>query len=110
MKKKIKKSHKQGNSDAIPPPSSPGFTRLAMERTLRDVHRLMEAQKFNSIEEANAFLANLSGPVLEQALTEALPQSPQQEAQDIAARAMEAATKRDAIALARQALDKDPDC
>jgi tetratricopeptide (TPR) repeat protein len=77
---------------------------------LRDIHRLLEQRQFETIDEANTFLSGLIGSGMEDSLAEAGPPSAQEEAQDLAYGAMEASTKARAIALARQALAKDPDC
>jgi len=89
---------------------SPLPSRLVTEKVMRDVHRVMQGQEFQSIEEANAFLARLAGPGLKEALEKAATLSPQQEAQELAYRAMEAPTRKRALPLAQQALAKDPDC
>jgi len=89
---------------------SPLSSRLVTEKVMRDVHRVMQGQEFQSIEEANAFLARLAGPGLKEALKKAPTLSPQQEAQELAYRAMEAPTRTRALPLAQQALAKDPDC
>jgi tetratricopeptide (TPR) repeat protein len=91
-------------------PVAPISSRLAMEKTMRDIHKLLEEWEFQNVEEANAFLATLTGPGLEQALHHTAPSSPQEEAQELAWDAMEAATARQARKLAKQALAKDPDC
>jgi len=91
-------------------PDGPLPSRLMMEKTMRDIHKLLEERKFQNVEEANAFLATLTGPGLEQALHHTAPPSPQEEAQELAWNAMEAATARQARKLAKQALAKDPDC
>lgn len=89
---------------------SPLSSRLATEKVMLDVHRVMQGQEFQSIEKANAFLATLAGPGLKEALKKAPTLSPQQEAQELAYRAMEATTRTRALTLAQQALAKDPDC
>ena len=75
-----------------------------------DVHRAIQGQEFQTIEGANAFLATLAGPGLQEALRKAPTLSPQQEAQELAYRAMAAPTRTRALTLARQSLAKDPDC
>jgi hypothetical protein len=56
-------------------------SRLASEKVMRDVHRVMPGREFQSIEEANAVLARLAGPGLKEALKMVATLSPQQEAQ-----------------------------
>lgn len=85
-------------------------SRMMMEQTLRDIHRALQGQNFHSIEQANTFLAKLAGPGLGKALQDAPQLSAQDEAQELAYSAMEASTRGEAIALARQAIAKDPDC
>jgi len=89
---------------------SPLSSRLVTEKIMSDVHRVMQVQEFQSIEEANTFLARLAGPSLKEALKKAPTLSPQQEAQELAYRAMEAPTRTRALPLAQKALAKDPDC
>jgi tetratricopeptide (TPR) repeat protein len=89
---------------------SPLSSRLVTEKIMSDVHRVMQVQEFQSIEEANTFLARLAGPGLKEALKKAPTLSPQQEAQELAYRAMEAPTRTRALPLAQKALAKDPDC
>jgi hypothetical protein len=67
-------------------------SRLASEKVMRDVHRVMPGREFQSIEEANAVLARLAGPGLKEALKMVPTLSPQQEAQELAYRAMAAPT------------------
>src|SRR5438876_1676107 len=57
-----------------------------------------------------AFLARLAGPGLKEALKKVPSLSPQQEAQELAYRAMEAPTHKRALTLAQQARARDPDC
>jgi tetratricopeptide (TPR) repeat protein len=89
---------------------SPLSSRLATEKLMLDVHRVMQGREFQTIEEANAFLATLAGPGLKEALKKAPAFSSQEEAQELAYRAMEATTRTQALTLAQQALARDPDC
>jgi hypothetical protein len=89
---------------------SPISSPPSMEKTMRDIHRLLEEREFESVEEANAFLSTLTGAGLEQALDRTAQLSPQEEAQQLAWDAMEAVTEWQARKLAKQALAKDPDC
>jgi tetratricopeptide (TPR) repeat protein len=84
--------------------------RLLSGQMMADIHRVMEGHEFASVEEANAFLAKLTGNGLRQALRDLPPASPREQAQQIAFDAMEARTERQARKLARQALALDPDC
>lgn len=83
---------------------------LLSEQMVADIHRVMEGREFGSVEEANEFLATLTGDGLRQALRHFPPPSPREQAQQVAFDAMEARTKRQARKLARQALALDPDC
>lgn len=104
MAKKIKRKRSQGKSPALPPLPS----RQSMERTMADLHRVLEGQQFQGLDEANKFLQNL--------LSEGgrIPQSsgraPLEKAQDLAWEAWDAATPQHAAKLARQALAISPDC
>ncbi len=102
-----KQSKRSAVRRAIRPPLP---SRTMMEKTMRDIHRVMEGREFESIEEANAFLATLVGPGLARALEGVPAPSPQEEAQELAYRAMEATSRKRALALAQQALAKDSDC
>ncbi len=77
-----------------------------MERQLAAVERLLQEQDFETAEEANAFLQQLTaqgGPII------AAPTTPLEEAQELVYQAIEAKGKR-REALARQALAISPDC
>ncbi len=89
-----------------PPPPS----RLVGEQVLRDIHRVLQGRKFETLDDANEALQKLTGKGLKKASKKAPPLSPQQEAQDLAYRAMEAPNPGQAMALARQAIAKDADC
>lgn len=80
------------------------------EQIMTDLHRVLETREFESLEDANAFLATLSGNGLTRALRDLPPSTPRKEAQELAFDAMEARTNRQARKLSRQALALDPDC
>jgi tetratricopeptide (TPR) repeat protein len=84
-------------------------SRSAMERMLRDMHKVIEQREFGSVEEVNRFLQGLSGDQIHKLASEQ-PQSPQEQAQELAYDAMEAETLEDAQRLAREALQLDPNC
>ncbi len=84
--------------------------RLLSEQMMADIQRLMEGREFASVEDANAFLATLTGNGLRQALGNLPPPTPREEAQQLAFEAMVARTGKQARKLARQALALDPDC
>jgi tetratricopeptide (TPR) repeat protein len=84
----------------------PAFDRRMLERQMAEISRLLQNQDFETEEEVNAFLQQITaqgGPVIPQ------PTTPLEEAQELAYQAMEAAGKRRET-LARQALAISPDC
>lgn len=97
----------RGNSGTGP---SPLPSTLLSERSLQDIHRLLEGKKFASGRDLDEFLRGLSGPGLENALEDAPSRSPRQEAQEFAYQSMEASSRKEALALARKAVAIDPDC
>jgi len=101
---KKQKSTRQ-TAEGLPAPS-----RLMSEKTMRDLHRVLEGRDFGSVDEMNAFLASLTGQGLRESLQDAAPLSLKEEAQELAFAAMEAETAAQAEKLARRALEKDPDC
>jgi tetratricopeptide (TPR) repeat protein len=83
---------------------------LVAEQSLHAMHHLLEGKNFSNIDEANAFLATLTGHGLERALENNPPDNPKWRAQEIAYHAMGATSAPEAAMLARQALGLDPDC
>ncbi len=106
MKKQSPKS--KGRKPQKAPPKLP--SRSSMESLLRNLQKVMEEKKFDSIEEANEFLAALTSPGLQQLLLDDAPLSPQEEAQDLAFEAMETESAAQARKLVKRALALDPDC
>jgi hypothetical protein len=101
-KGKQNKDIKSQSSADIPIPD-----RRAMEKTLSDIGKLINEREFNSIEEINAFLKNISA-------SGEVPQSSRQgsaleQAQDIMYDAWDSSGKRRAE-LARHALEISKDC
>lgn len=103
--KKPKKKSAEGTkskSNVSPPSVDPRVT----EKTMSEIGKLLEEQKFNSIDEANAFLKKImaSGKV---------PSSPKltplEKAQDLMYKAWESSGKR-RVELAHQALEISEDC
>ncbi|MBZ5522124.1 MAG: tetratricopeptide repeat protein [Acidobacteriia bacterium] len=108
---KAKKTSTNASSGRIPDePAAPLNPRLMMEQALRDIQKVLQEHEFADMDEANAYLAKLSGGGFKNALRNTRPLSPQEEAQEIADQAMQAPTARKGLALARQALAKDADC
>ena len=81
--------------------------RRIMERHLADMTRLIEKQGLESVDEINAYLANVmaSGGV-----PPSVPQTPLEEAQNLMYDAWEASSTKDRVRIARQALEISPDC
>lgn len=104
-KKSPGKSSVQGSEQDDTGPVAP-FDRRVMERQMAAITRLLQAQDFGSLEEANAFLQEslASGD-----LPEFVPTTPLEQAQDVVYQALEATGKR-RLELAREALTISPDC
>jgi tetratricopeptide (TPR) repeat protein len=94
----------RNTSQDTSPPALP-FDRRLMERQLAAVGRILEERDFESIEEANAFLAQMasSGSV-----PSVSAETPLEKAQELVYQALEATGKR-RLDLARQALATSPD-
>jgi tetratricopeptide (TPR) repeat protein len=91
---------------AVDRPLEPSLIWRFMERSRRNVGKLMAGQEFGSLEEANEVLAALVGQG-EGSQTEL--ETPQEKAEDLLDRAYGARGRR-AVLLARQALEVWPDC
>jgi len=78
-----------------------------MEKMMRDLTKVLEQQEFESIEEANAFLKQFTGKQIPEMPPEDDPLS---QAQDLVYQAYEASSRKQAVKLARQALEISPDC
>lgn len=78
---------------------------------MADVGRLLQAQDFESMEDANAFLQDLleSGSLAGIA-AEISPERAVDRAQNLVYEALEAPTRRECVRLARKALEVSPDC
>lgn len=86
--------------------ATPAFNPRMLERQMAEITRLLEEKDFETTEEANAFLQQITmqgGPIIPS------PETPLEEAQELAYQAMEATGKRRET-LARQALAISPDC
>lgn len=101
MAKKIKRKSASAKSPAPPMPPR----REAMERIMADLHRVLEDQEFESLDEANKFLQNMQGQV-----PRSPARSPVEEAQHLAWDAWEAPTPQQAAMRAKQALAISADC
>jgi tetratricopeptide (TPR) repeat protein len=87
--------------------ASPLNLRYAMERTMADVGAILAEQEFGSVDEINAYLQDMlarGGPPHRMADT------PLKQAQELMYDAWDAPSARQAVRLARKALEISPDC
>lgn len=77
---------------------------------MHDIDRVLEGREFANIDEANAFLATLTGTGLQDALRNAAPPSAKEQAQELAFSAMDAQSEQEARELVQRALALDADC
>jgi tetratricopeptide (TPR) repeat protein len=96
----------ESEESVVDRPLEPSLIWRFMERSRRNLGKLMEGQEFGSLEEANEVLASLVGQGED---SQAEPDTPQEKAEDLLDRAY-AARGRRAVLLARQALEVWPDC
>jgi tetratricopeptide (TPR) repeat protein len=105
-KKSGNKKPRQGNGkpEAGPPP----VDRRGMEKMMQDLHRLLEDQEFESIDEANAFMNDLlsSGKPIPSSAS----RTPLEQAQNVMYDAWETRSRSQRVKLARQALSISEDC
>lgn len=85
-------------------------SRLLSEKIMHDIDRVLEGREFANIDEANAFLATLTGTGLQDALRNAAPPSAKEQAQELAFSAMDAQSEQEARELVQRALALDADC
>lgn len=104
--KKAKSTSKAASGKPRLAPASP----MRPEAVMRQIQRLLEGKKFESAEDANAFLATLVGSGLQEALADEEPPDPRWRAQELAFDAMGAESAEKARELAQQALAIDADC
>lgn len=109
MTKRKPQSHAARQKRAPQSKNLPLMSPFAGESMMRNIQRLLDEKNFRTIDEANAFLASLTGSGFK-GMDAAESLSPQEEAQELAYAAMEASTRGEALELAAQALAKDPDC
>lgn len=84
---------------------------FAAERSLREIQALIEGERFESIEEANARLAGLTqGGRLSERASAWKGDDPQWRAQNLAYDALETGDFVEALRLTSEALTLDPDC
>ena len=84
---------------------------FAAERALRQIQALLEGQRFESIDEANARLAEITaGGRLSQLAGAWKQDDPKWRAQELAYDALETDSLEEALRLVNEAQDLDPDC
>ena len=88
-------------------PAGPPPDLLGVEKSMADLHRLLDEQNFESADEVNAFMQKLmaSGP-----LPESAPETPLGEAQQLMYKAWETKSRSQRIKLAKKALALSEDC
>jgi tetratricopeptide (TPR) repeat protein len=92
----------------MPPPPDHAF---ASERTMRDIHALLEGQQFDNVDEVNARLAELtSGGRLPELAAAWKQDDPKWRAQQLAYDALETDDPIEALRLVTEAQELDPDC
>lgn len=87
------------------PKEPKGVDMTSARNLLRDLHKLMEKQNFQSMEEIEAFMEKYT----KERIPEFVPEGPEEEAETLVDLA---ATKprKEAVKMARQALEIDPNC
>lgn len=80
----------------------------ATEKMTLALHRMLSEQQFSSIDEANAFLANITH--ISQISPPEREMTPVEQAQDLMYEAWNAAGTKTRVKMARQALEISPDC
>jgi tetratricopeptide (TPR) repeat protein len=102
-----KKSSRKAHSPKEKPIQPASLDRRGMEKSIADIHKLLQSREFSSIDEMNAFLreALVSGQV------QHIPasQTALEQAQDVMYQAWDAHGAQ-RVRLARQALEISPDC
>jgi hypothetical protein len=87
--------------------SKPIPDRRSMDKMMADIGRLLESQKFDSIEDVNAYLQELMASG--ESIPSAAPRTPVEQAQELMHEAWEASGKQ-RIKLAKEALVISEDC
>jgi tetratricopeptide (TPR) repeat protein len=106
--RKEKQAQRIPAPSAIPPPLEHPF---ASERSMRDIHALLEGQQFENVEDINERLAELtSGGRLPQAAAAWKQDDPKWQAQQLAYDALETDDPFEALRLVQKAQELDPDC
>lgn len=97
-----KKSGGKSSAPARPNPRS-------ADRTMRDLHALLEKQKFETIEEANAFMQRMLDET-DGIIPAAEAETPEMQAQDLVYDAYEIQGRKKRVELAKKALSIHEDC
>lgn len=107
-----RKQQKPKSKSTSQPKTTPKLPGLGSEAIMRDIQKVLQGKQFKDVDEANAFLATLTGPGLQQALSELADAGEDRrgQAQELAFDAMEAEDGEQARELAQRALALDPDC
>ncbi len=96
---------------ANPPPALPPGAGFASERSMRDIHALLEGQEFSSTDDLNAKLMELTRGGRVPELAAAWKQDdPKWQAQQLAYDALETDDFEEALRLTYEAQKLDPDC
>jgi tetratricopeptide (TPR) repeat protein len=103
-KKKTSRKPPSSKRKATPPEL---LDRRGMEKSIADIHKLLQSREFSSIDEMNAFLKDVIGSG--QLNTLPASQSALEQAQDLMYQAWEARGAQ-RLRLARKALEISPDC
>src|SRR3990172_7838934 len=107
-KKSGRFARKKKSSRSSPPDIVLGDPR-AGEKTMQNLHRILEQHEFASIDDANRFLQDLMTSTGGN-IPEMPARSPLEEAQDLMYKAWQSSNRSQRIKLARQALEISPDC
>lgn len=98
--------HGQEKASGPKAPKKPKEVDMTAGRTLlRDLHKLMAKQNFQSVEEIEAFMEKYT----KEHIPEFLPEGPEEEAEALVELAA-SKPRKEAVKMARQALEIDPDC
>ena len=95
-----------GGSDSLPPPPS----RMSMERTMRELHQMLESQDFANEDDMHAFMDEFNARGGSPLPTAGGARTASEKAQELAYDAMEADDPNTAVKLAMRAVELDRRC
>ena len=95
-----------GGSDSLPPPPS----RMSMERTMRELHQMLESQDFANEDDMHAFMDEFNARGGSPLPTAGGARTASEKAQELAYDAMEADDPNTAVELAMKAVELDRRC